>query len=294
MDIVLLQTAYGDAYIDLLTVSARSMRAYCKRHDLRYEAYIGIKRGYFPWHAAFNRIYLLDELIEQGRYDWAVYIDVDAYIADPTFDLKRYLKGKARYAAVLTPSGCTKLRWDVNDGVVMLNLRHPVSRQLTSTWRAAHEAIPDATLRTQTSWSNPDDQEMLQAFLRDDPISASQIHFAPRKLFNSVGARVIRQLVRAHLPDPGSRLRALRARVDDVLGTDSKSDGAVSEDEAADFVDEVYRGVLRRAADPSGLSYFTPLIRQLGFEAGARLMLKQMLISQEYLEGQLVHSQQPH
>ena len=287
MDIVLLQTADGGPYIDLLHVSARSLRDYCERHRFAYQAYIGVKRGYFPWHAAFNRIYMLDELVRQGRFDWAVYVDADAYVADPAFDLRRYLKGKARYAAVLTPSGCTKLRWDVNDGVVMLNLRHPVAGRLTAAWRAAHEAVPDGELRAQSTWSNPDDQEMLQAFLRDDPEAARQIHFAPRKLFNSVDARVIRQLVRAHLPDAGSRLRALRSRVDDVLGADPRGDGAVSEDEAAGFVDEVYRGVLRRTADPSGLSHFTPLVRQLGFEAGARLMMKQMLASEEYLAGRL-------
>ena len=283
MDIVLLQTADGGEYLDLLTVSARSLRNYCDRQGFAYQAFLGLKRGYFPWHAAFNRIYLLDELVREGRFDWAVYIDADAYIADPTFDLRRYLKGKSRYAAVLTPSGSTRLRWDVNDGVVMLNLRHPLSLKLTTAWRAAHQAVPDADMRAQPTWNNPDDQEMLQAFLRDNPEAARQIHFAPRKLFNSVYARVIRQLVRAHFPDPGTRLRALKAKVDGVLGVASAGDDGVHEQEAADFVDEVYRGVLRRSADPSGLGYFTPLVRQLGFEAGARLMMKQMLASDEYL-----------
>src|SRR5258708_2102608 len=82
MDIVCLQTADPDIYYDLLYQTSKTVRLYCNRHGIRYESYIGIKRGYFAWHATFNRIFLIKELLDSGFRGWICYIDADAYVAN--------------------------------------------------------------------------------------------------------------------------------------------------------------------------------------------------------------------
>lgn len=287
MDIVFTQTCDAGAYLDILLATSRTVRAYCERHGFEYEAFVGLRRGYWPWHASFNRIYLLQELVERGRHDWAVYLDADAYVADLGFDLRAFLADKADAAAVMTPSGATDAAWDVNDGVMLLNLRHPFTARLLASWRAAFEATPDETLRRQTGWSNPDDQEMLQAFLRDDPDAEQWVRLAPRELMNSAYASFVRQFVRALFPDPASRLRAIRAQVEGVLGEREACELADAAAATA-FIDKMYLAILRRHADPHGLAHFTPLVRQLGFEAGAKLILEQMLSSDEFKSRELV------
>jgi hypothetical protein len=56
-----LQTADPEKYARLLEVSARSTRAFCAIHGHQYDAFVGLKRGRYPWHATFNRIDLLND-----------------------------------------------------------------------------------------------------------------------------------------------------------------------------------------------------------------------------------------
>src|SRR5260221_2713500 len=52
LDILCFQTSDPYNYYDMLMETARTARLYCQRHGLRYESFVGIKRGYFGWHDA--------------------------------------------------------------------------------------------------------------------------------------------------------------------------------------------------------------------------------------------------
>jgi hypothetical protein len=78
-------------YFDMLCLSARANRAYCRRHEIAYQAFVGVKRGFHSWQATYNRIPLLQELVDAGFAGWVLYLDADAYVADLDFDLRLYL-----------------------------------------------------------------------------------------------------------------------------------------------------------------------------------------------------------
>ena len=85
-----------------------------------------MKRDYYPWQASFNQVYMLKELLDRDEHDWIVYLDADAYVADLDFDLPAYLADRSGYGAIVTPAHDDGAWWDVNTGVLALNLRHPV------------------------------------------------------------------------------------------------------------------------------------------------------------------------
>src|SRR6185369_16303432 len=116
--------------------TSRTARSFCQKNGFIYESYVGIKRGYFGWHAAFNRIPILEGLIESGFKGWFFYLDADAYIADQDFNLKSYLEDKQQYAAVFVASGATDLWFDVNDGVFLLNTSSIIAQDLVRLWAA--------------------------------------------------------------------------------------------------------------------------------------------------------------
>ena len=89
--VVVMQTCDGPNYYPLLEQGRRANEAFALRNGYRYECFIGIKRGYFPWHACFNRIIMLRDLVRSGYRGWVFYLDADAYVFDQQFNLPQYL-----------------------------------------------------------------------------------------------------------------------------------------------------------------------------------------------------------
>jgi len=63
--LVVIQSCDKDVYAPLMEASAVSNKLYCNKYGLTYNSYVGIKRGFFPWHACFNRIIMLKEYLNQ-------------------------------------------------------------------------------------------------------------------------------------------------------------------------------------------------------------------------------------
>lgn len=211
-DIVLVQTCDPFAYFDLMVASSRANREFCAGHDLAYAGFVGIKRGFHPWHAVFNRIVLLREYMEQGFAGWVLYLDADAVVVDLRWDVRSYLRTKADFAAVLAPAGEGVPDWEVNDGVAFFHLGHPACRALIAAWNDAFARIDDAALRAAGRWNMvPHDQDMLQDILRADPALRSKIFLESPRAINSREATLVRQVLRAQEPDMQARLGAIEA-----------------------------------------------------------------------------------
>jgi hypothetical protein len=211
-DIILLQTCDPFAYFDLLVASSRANRAFCARQEIAYRGFVGIKRGFHPWHAAFNRISLLREYIEQGFGGWVLYLDADAVVADLDWDVRSYLRAKADAAAVLVPAGEDAPDWEVNDGVAFFNLGHPACRAIVAAWNEAFARVTDHALRAAVRWDLVrDDQDMLQGILRADPSLRAAIFLESPRRINSREATLVRQVLRAQEPDMQARRRAIEA-----------------------------------------------------------------------------------
>lgn len=300
MRLVFAQTSDPDKYFDMLIASSTTVREYCKRHGCDYEAFIGIKRGYKPWHAAWNRIYMFRDLVELGAHDWVVYMDADAYIVDLEFDLKGYLADKSDIAVIATQSGMGPHWWEVNNGVILLNLRHPVTHRLIDAWASTFEAAhPDEALRTSTAWCQPNDQELFIAFLRDNEAEVRpHAHIEGPELFNSPRASFIKQTLRDYVPNLATRTAVVRRAAEAVLrpppGTKrekkekaqlslkrpaSDPDQTVDVDE---FVNTCYLTLLNRHADEAGVAWYRKVIEQLGFSAGAPKVIRDLMRSDEF------------
>ena len=223
--IIVLQTADAERYAAILATTAPNVREYCRRHGLGYESFLGIKRGFHPWQATFNRIPMLVELVERGFTGWALYLDADAWFHDLDFDLAGYLADKQDRAAILAASGVTEQAWDINAGVALINLGHPLGRELIAQWAAGFAAHSDEDLRQGETWfDHGNDQDLLHQILRRDAAIADAVLIERNSFMNGPHARFIRQHLRAQSPSFERRLRTLSEAVAGVF----RGDGRVS------------------------------------------------------------------
>ncbi len=176
----------------MLAVSSRSVRRYCEIHGYEYRTFIGIKRGCLPWHATYNRIILLKELLDEGYRGWAVYLDADAYIHDASIAMSSITRSATR--PLIIERGSFEGLWDVNAGVFLLNLGHRKGRELARAWHRAFMEISGEALAAAADWTLPHDQELLQRLLREDMNDAAQR--PPPDMLNYDG-RLVRQALRA-------------------------------------------------------------------------------------------------
>jgi hypothetical protein len=164
-DVRFVQTCDPHQYFDMWAAGSQTVRQYCEKHGYGYEAYIGLKCGHFPWHATYNRIFLLDDLRARNFRGWLIYVDADAIITDQAFDLLAYLHDKSDFAAVLSHNG--EAHWSqVNCGVMILNYSHPWAESLITKYREMFSLLCEPHLRNAASWGTlPDDQDLLQYLL---------------------------------------------------------------------------------------------------------------------------------
>jgi len=281
MSALILQTSDPHAYFPMLMVTSQTTREFCRRHGLAYESYIGIKRGYWNWHATYNRIVMLNELIEQGFRDWAIYVDADAYVVDLDFKIADYLQEKSEFAAIMIPSQATPNFWDVNAGVVLFNLLRPTARFIIQDWLRRFEKIPDEVLRqTKVPFHGENDQVILHRLLMDNKDLWPEIHLESPQLMNSGHARFIRQHLSAYTPSLPDRIDAITAAVNTVLGKQPADRGQHEQFEIA--VAALYRGILGRGPDKAGLEHFVSAIQKRGLGVGLETVAKLLLGSPEY------------
>lgn len=222
-DILVLQTADADRYAPMLAATAPNVREYCRRHGLGYESFVGVKRGFHPWQATFNRIPMLAELIERRFTGWALYLDADAWIQDLDFDLAAYLADKGDRAAIFATSGVTGEHWDVNAGVALINLGHPLGRALVEAWAAAFAGHSDEDLRQGAEWFGAgNDQDLLHKILQRESDIAAAVLVEPMAFMNGPHARFIRQQLRTLSPTLEERIDDIAKAVADVFRGDGK------------------------------------------------------------------------
>lgn len=222
-DILFYQTAAGPIYEQMLAATEALHRAYCRANRLDYVTFTGVRRGYHPWQATFNRVEMLHDLLEDGFRGWFVYLDADAVVRQPGFDLRRYL-GKRKNAALIAAPGGPE-HWDINAGVFFLNLGHDLGQEIAARWwEATHRVVSDAILRTSREpWQEledgrpfPDDQHLLQMALLRDEALAHALLIESGGLINLANGRFIRQFLRA-TGSSEDRLAALRAAVAEAV-----------------------------------------------------------------------------
>jgi Domain of unknown function (DUF4214) len=251
--------------------TSRTVREYCRRHRFNCQIFYGTIRGVYRWHATYNRVLLLRQLVDAGHRDWACYLDGDAYIVDLDFDVRAYLRDKADRALVIAQAEADAPWWNVNSGVFMINLGSPVGRRIVLGWSERLDAISDEELvRYKARSLERGDQRLLALTLKDMPELEDHVEIdrATPPVINYESGSFIRHQMRPY----GSwqqRLKRVRADVAAVLGVAAAGtpgpEPAPQPDEAADLQEELaralYRVMLLREPDDEGLATWLRYIR---------------------------------
>jgi hypothetical protein len=215
--IILAQTAAGADYEAMLAATEARHRRYCEAHAIRFWSHVGLRRGHRPWHATFNRIDMLRDMLDAGWEGWFLYLDADTVIRQMDFDIRRYLGRRRRHAMIACTNGDAD--WAINAGVLFLNLGDESGRAIARRWagRVDQVVTPELLEGSPEPWQPladgrpfPDDQHLLQSILREEPalLAATLIERDP--IFNLGSGRFIRQMI-GEGGTPAERLAAIES-----------------------------------------------------------------------------------
>lgn len=220
--LIIIQTADATCYSQMLHLVGKANRYYAEKHGVRYESFVGIKRGYFPWHACFNRLFMIKELMDTGYRGWLFYLDADAYVYDLNFNVQRYLGGKENYAMVAGPGGSTGERWDINTGVFFLNLGNHAGQRIADLWYSHFMQTSDLQLRMAANWEDvPNDQPRLHNILFNDRGLTSQIYIEDRYFLNDYRSSFVRQVFRGNHTSVAKRMEMIKFDIEEVLAKEN-------------------------------------------------------------------------
>ncbi|SHJ45201.1 hypothetical protein SAMN02745194_02594 [Roseomonas rosea] len=206
---VMVQSADPVNYFEMLRLTARPNRDFCRRRKVRYACVQAVLYGFHPWQACYNRILFLHDLVAQGYGGWFLHLDADAYVHDRRFDIATYLDTHADRSFIIA-RGSGPEPWNVNDGVFFANCAHPDTQRIARLWMEGLDALPLERLRAAVEWvDQPDDQRLLHAVLRRQPALTDAFHYESAALINSPEASFTRQVLRAAERDPAQRVRRI-------------------------------------------------------------------------------------
>jgi hypothetical protein len=171
---------------------------------------------------------MLGDLLAANFRGWFVYLDADTVIHQHAFDLRRYLGKRQRCALIAARVGAE--RWNLNAGVLFLNLNHPAGREIAARWLAAtHAVVSEPMLRVaKAPWQPlgdgrqfPDDQHLLQMELLRDPALTDTLLLEASGLIHASRGRFIRQYMRI-LGSPSDRLALIHQAVSSILSSEQQ------------------------------------------------------------------------
>jgi len=143
LKIKIIQTSDNESgYKTLMDKNRVVNEIYCKKMGYEYMAYQGIKRGYHPWQATFNRIYLMEDELNKKEADWVFYIDADVVVADLDRRLEDIIyEGNNSTMSFIFCKGCENVLYDINAGVFFMNVSGAFSKSVITMWRELFESI---------------------------------------------------------------------------------------------------------------------------------------------------------
>ncbi|MCB8877566.1 hypothetical protein [Acidisoma silvae] len=211
------QTANAENYAQMLDITSKNNRSYFDSIGVPFETFVGLKRGYYPWHACFNRIVYLKEQLELGYNGWIFYLDADAFVYDHSFNLMKFLKNTPGNA-IFSPGGLTGHKWDVNDGVFLIDLASDRGRRLAEAWYRHFMSTPDSQLQNAKEWQMvPSDQPRLHQILQTNPDLLEGVTLVARELFNNEKASFIRQVLRSNAKSFDERMERIKEEVGNII-----------------------------------------------------------------------------
>lgn len=209
--VLILQTSDEVRYKPMIDATEELHRAYAARYDYDYARFTGIKRGTQSWNACFNRIFILQDLLTEGKYDWVLYMDADTVIVDLDQKLDEFLHEDHALVVCRGASDDPAVNWDINNGVAFYNMRHAHTPQIIFLWSKLLESFIVGGGLEQEPTAAYQDQDMLAGVLQHKfPSSAKVYRGDEHNKFNYDGP-FIKQILRNHGKDLAERTVYLKA-----------------------------------------------------------------------------------
>lgn len=229
--VLILQTCDGIVYKSMLDSTESIHREYSIKHNYDYLRWDGIKmpiddKEKYPFLSTFNRLYLLNELLETNEYQWVLYLDADAIIVDHTKSFDEFTK-HTNYC-ILGCRGAYKgtNTWDINAGVAFYNMRHKNIRDIINLWIEKSETYfkNKFDFKKENKKVNfikgntkcPNDQDFLHGILKNFPAATKVYDGNERLAFNYEGP-FIKQLLRSTSESMEERIQKLLILSEDII-----------------------------------------------------------------------------
>jgi hypothetical protein len=205
MNLILLQTSSGEHYVDMMSATNDLHKKFCEFNDVEIYKFYGIKRGIYHWQATFNRIIILNEMLNRYDSGWIIYLDADAVIVDVRFPIREYLKFRDSWGMIAAHGGFQG-KWDINAGIIFFNISNQITRETIREWHKRFYAVVSDSLlfETREPWgclpngeAFPDDQALLHAILIEQPEKADAILMESDEIINYESAKFVRQILRS-------------------------------------------------------------------------------------------------
>jgi len=220
MTVTILQTCDPVKYIPIISATERVNRLYAKLHGYEYKVYKQIFKGRSAVHAAFNRVFIIFNMMKAGYSGWVAYLDADAFFADIYFDLSCYLKDNSSHSFIAAKASTDPRKWAINNGVFFLNLGHPLGQKLIDKYMfSVGKLVPDWYWALDDAPWPPqefDDQNILFSVLANDPEILENIK-NEEGVFNTAYGAAIKQLLRASFSSFQERVSAIDAACDETI-----------------------------------------------------------------------------
>lgn len=220
MKIAMLQTSDSYNYKKMLDMTAKVNILYCRKNNISYESYVGVKIGAAPWMATYNRIFMVLELLERGYDGWVIFADADAFVNNMNFDIRSYLKENDRFC-LIGATGGSDAPWNINAGILFINLGDEQGREYVADWhfRFTRDVTASYLLNPESKWDDePNDQELMYECIKGNPRLMAKTKREEAAIFNYKNGAFMRQAIRAGYPSFESRMNWIKQETDSILG----------------------------------------------------------------------------
>jgi len=220
MKILINQTCDAHKYFPILRATQRVNSLYARLHGYEYSAFVGLKKGNSPVHAAFNRAFLMSELKRAGFNGWYCYLDADAYFGNLQFDLTAYLNENSEHGFIASRASSDPRKWAINNGVFFLNMGHPIGQSIVDKYQYLIDQLVPADYWDLSNADWPpgayDDQNILYGVLGHNPEILENMKNEEGS-FNCGTSGFIHQILRAMYPNFDERVGKVEQLCDAVI-----------------------------------------------------------------------------
>lgn len=182
--IYMIQSCDPFRYVKLLNAASRFNVKWCLDNGVQYCSKPTLYIGKLPHYAMFNRIFMLNELIEIGYAGWVIWLDADGIVIDRSLDIKSFLNTARNdgFAFVMQHAGVIEGidYWhNVNTGCFFVDLSNPCARFVISKWLEFYDAVFPLNVHDNVSWNDIiNDQHSFVSIIRSlDGFSEKVLHY---------------------------------------------------------------------------------------------------------------------